>query len=171
MTMQLANESPSYFDIRRDVEIVDSGGFFCRSCLVGKPQAEASPDGRYCLNCYAFLLEEASLLTGTTRPRWLPREQNMGEKPISVSRDGNIFMAHSKATGNGVRHNSPVGQKRGPKLKALPEQRIKGLYQQGEGLGAERISKALKGEGVNISARTVLRVIRGERRQIELPTT
>lgn len=156
-----------YFDIERDMDVVKGGGIFCVACLVGRSSAEQSPDPRYCKGCYGFLLEEAALLTGTTRPRWIPRRQESGKNLIPVSGDGYTNMAHSKATENRVRHNYTVGQKRGPKPKELPEQRIEKLYQEGKGMGAERISKLLKVEGIDVSSRTVLRLLRGERQQPE----
>lgn len=156
-------------DIKRDLAIVASGGFFCRACLSGRSAAEASLDPRYCQGCYDFLVNEAALLTGTTRPKWIPRQQNGGGNSIPGAGDGYAIMAHSKAAENQVRHNYIGGQRRGPKPMALPEQRINELHQQGEGLGAEGISKALKSEGIDVSPRTVLRVIRGERRQEVLP--
>jgi len=58
---------PRYFSIERDVRIVNEGGLFCQVCLVGKPPTEASPDPRYCQNCYEFLLKEAELDTAGAR--------------------------------------------------------------------------------------------------------
>jgi len=37
-----------YFDVKRDIAIVNPGGFFCQSCLVGKTANEMSFDSRYC---------------------------------------------------------------------------------------------------------------------------
>ena len=53
-----------YFNIKRDLAIENDGGFFCEACLIGKPEAEHSPDLRYCQGCYDLLKEEAKLITG-----------------------------------------------------------------------------------------------------------
>lgn len=62
-----------YFDIKRDIEVTNAGGFFCEACLVGKPVGEHSPDPRYCQGCYAFLLNEVEILPATKRPAWIPK--------------------------------------------------------------------------------------------------
>ena len=59
-----------------------AGSFFCEACLIGKPTSEASPDPRYCQDCYDFLTEEAKLLSGTRRPKWVPKP----EKPLILLR-------------------------------------------------------------------------------------
>ena len=63
-----------YFDIKRDKETINAGGFKCHACLVGKPAREKSLDERYCLNCYTFLVKEATLLPQGKRPAWIPRQ-------------------------------------------------------------------------------------------------
>lgn len=47
-----------YFDIKRDAEIINAGGFFCQACTVGKTQSESSPDPRYCRKCYKEINKE-----------------------------------------------------------------------------------------------------------------
>ena len=66
-----ANEG--YFDTKRDIEIINVGGFFCEACVVGKPVVEQSPDPRYCQGCYDFLKAEAEMLPATKRPAWRPK--------------------------------------------------------------------------------------------------
>ena len=62
-----------YFSIKRDMETVRAGGFFCQGCLVGKPLDDQSSDPRYCLSCYEFLLDEAVLLSPNRgKPSWVP---------------------------------------------------------------------------------------------------
>lgn len=79
----------SYFDIKRDREIIESGGFFCAACLVGKPVTEQSPDSRYCEGCYDLLKKEAALLPPTKRPGWIPQNlQKAKEASASVVSDG-----------------------------------------------------------------------------------
>lgn len=43
------------FDIKKDIEIVNAGGFFCQGCIVGRPASEQSPDPRYCKSCYEII--------------------------------------------------------------------------------------------------------------------
>ena len=155
-----------YFSIERDMEIVKNGGLFCIACLVGKPPKEASPDPRYCQSCYDFLLEEAALLTGTTRPKWIPRRQESGKNIISGAGDGYAIMLPSEDTEIHRYHNSTDSRRRGPKQKPLPEERIRGLSS--AGLGVKAIANELKGEGVLISAETISRLLRGERQQSDI---
>ena len=58
------------FDIKRDIEIVDAGGFFCYACLIGMPVIDQSLDPRYCQNCYKLLLEEASMISKKKEAYW-----------------------------------------------------------------------------------------------------
>ena len=57
-------------------------------------------------------------------------------------------------------------RKRGPKPKALPEELI--IQWAGEGMGSKAIAARLKGEGIEVSYKTIQRVISGER-QLALP--
>jgi hypothetical protein len=59
-----------YFSIKMDMTFP----CFCSACLVGKTANEQSPDPRYCQSCYEFLLKEASLLDGSRRPAWIPKD-------------------------------------------------------------------------------------------------
>jgi hypothetical protein len=43
------------FDIKKDLAVIEAGGFFCAACIVGKPAAEQSSDPRYCQNCYEII--------------------------------------------------------------------------------------------------------------------
>jgi len=49
------------FDIKRDNETEQPGGFFCQVCLTGKPLDDQSHDPQYCLSCFEFLLNEKKL--------------------------------------------------------------------------------------------------------------
>lgn len=61
------------FSVITDKTIIETGGFFCKACLVGKPAGEKSPNPRYCQDCYDFLLKEAELLPPKTKkPIWEP---------------------------------------------------------------------------------------------------
>ncbi len=77
------------FDIKRDIEIENSGGFWCHGCLVGKPTDEQSDDPRYCSSCYDFLLSEAALIEKQKKPDWVPVprvSESLPDKQNSVTK-------------------------------------------------------------------------------------
>ncbi len=165
-----------YFDIRRDVEIINAGGFFCEACLVGKPAAEQSPDPRYCQDCYDLLLREAERLPGVKRPVWIPKHQKpkkTGQNQYQVSQQGSRIMSPLESKKIEVDIIDPADAtrasvKRGPKHRALPEDLIRQLA--GEGMGSKAIVARLKAEHrVKVSYKTIQRVISGERKQLALP--
>lgn len=49
------------------------GYFFCHACLMDKPDAEKSPDPRYCQYCFDVLKKEAELLQPGKYPNWVPK--------------------------------------------------------------------------------------------------
>ena len=159
-----------YFSSKRDIDIVNSGGFFCEACLIGKPKHEQSPDYRYCQSCYDVLLKEADCLSNAKRPKWIPKPQvdeMTGKKVIPVPLDVVLNMATVKDKKTEVAIITPVtpirpSGKRGPKHKALP---IKLIAQwASEGMGYKRIATRLKDEhGIEVGFRTVARVVKGER--------
>lgn len=61
------------FDINRDIEIVNAGGFFCKACSIGKPAGDVSPDPRYCKGCYKILVKEVELIPPNQHRRWMPK--------------------------------------------------------------------------------------------------
>ena len=70
---EVAKAPSRYFDIKHDGAIINTGGFWCEACLIGKPGSDTrSPDPRYCQDCYGFLLKEAKMLS-TAHPAWIPR--------------------------------------------------------------------------------------------------
>jgi len=89
-----------YFNINRDNQAIDQGGFWCEACLVGKPLDDQSQAERYCLGCYDFLTKEAEILTGS--PSWKPTNKpskkhlitNSEVLPlVKVSRQGQGIMS------------------------------------------------------------------------------
>jgi hypothetical protein len=162
-----------HFDSRRDREIIEVSGFFCQACAVGKPASEQSPDPRYCQGCYEFLLKEAELLTGTKRPKWIPKPQTAPKKQYPISVDGASIMS----TVEGKKFEVDIIQpsvairavvKRGPKHRQLPEDLIRQLAS--EGMGSKVIAARLKAEyGVIVSYKTIQRILSGERKQLALP--
>ena len=161
-----------YFNIKRDVEVTNAGGFFCEACLVGKPVAEQSSDPRYCQGCYAFLLNEAEILPLAKRPAWLPKCPNAPqtlEKPIQGAEGHTLIMSPINAPEIEVdiiqpRVASKPIPKRGPKHKALPLELIK--QWSGEGMGSKAITSRLNNElGIIVSYKTIQRILSGERKQ------
>ena len=162
----------TYFDVKRDTEIINAGGFFCQACLVGKPAVEISPDPRYCQTCYVSLLKEAEMDSGRRGGNWKP--QKARKEAAQVSQDVRTIMSTlaGKKFEVDIIHppdaiSRPSG-KRGPKHRRLPEELIKQLA--GEGTGSKAIATRLKAElGIVVSYKTIQRVLSGERKQPALP--
>ena len=156
----------SYFSIKHDLEIERAGGFFCDACAVGKPAGELSPDPRYCQGCYEFLLKEVELLPASKRPKWIPKAQRVGRKSIPVPQDEVLIMSTVKRKKTEVDIIPPAvtartPPKRGPKHKPLPEDLVKQWA--GEGMRAKAIAAMLTGEGVEVSYKTIQRLLSGQR--------
>ncbi|MFC2024460.1 helix-turn-helix domain-containing protein [Chloroflexota bacterium] len=164
------------FDTKLDISIIHAGGFFCHACLIDKSAEELSPDPRYCLGCYNFLVEEAKMSTRRCNVGWKPivtsagfiqgREQ--GEKIAQVSPDVRTIMSTLESKKSEVDIIQPVViskeiRKRGPKPRSLPEDFIRQLAS--EGTGSKAIATRLKAEGVTVSYKTIQRVLSGERNQ------
>lgn len=163
-----------YFNTKRDNELIAAGThFWCEACLVARPLDDQSPDPRYCLICYEFLLKEAALLLlKQGRPEWVPKTWGISKKAAGVSEYTPQIMATVESRKNEVAIiPPPVGPRpvirRGPKHKALPVGVIRKLA--GQGMGSKKIAARLKDEyGIKVSFRTVARVLSGER-QLALP--
>lgn len=162
-----------YFSTERDREIEKAGGFWCHTCLVSHLAREQSPDPRYCMGCYEFLLKEAEMLPSTKRPAWLPKPQKAGEKQYQVSEDVVSIMSTLEGKKFEVDIIHPPGAtravvKRGPKHRQLPEDLIRQLAS--EGMGSKMIVARLKAEhGIIVSYKTIQRILSGERKQLALP--
>ena len=161
--------SNRYFDVHRDLAVIKDGGFFCQACLVGKPVDEMSPDPRYCQGCYDFLIEEAKLLSGTRRPKWIPKPEKPDkalEKQCHVARggDGILSTLESPKIEEDIIKPSvepePVSQK-GRKKPVLPVGDIGQLSF--EGMGAKAIAPQLRKRNAKVSHKTAQRVLSGER--------
>jgi len=168
--------SENYFDIKCDLEIVRTGGFFCCACVVGKPAEEQSPDPRYCYTCYKLLLKEAEMDTRRQGNAWkpinpAPKPIRVGKKTAQVSRDMRTIMSPLENEKTEVDIIQPptlsgvvmrTGAKSGPKHKQLPQELI--IEWASEGMGSKAITTKLKGEhGIHISYKTIQRVLSGER--------
>ncbi len=177
-------EQPAFADNKHDNAIVEASGFFCHACVVDKPVSEQSPDSRYCLGCYDFLLKEAEILSPGKHPKWVPRAQSEKDstgkighqKSIQVSGDVVLNMSTLSdqksevdiiqlPVGKVTREKQPIKTeaKRGPKHKALPRELISQWA--GEGMGSRVIASKLNSEfGIKVSYKTVQRLLSGERR-------
>jgi len=85
-----------YYGAKRDSEIINASGFFCRACLVDKPADKASSDPRYCQGCYEFLVTEAEMLPATKRPKWIPkpiRGEKTDRRQYQISSVGDRIMS------------------------------------------------------------------------------
>lgn len=138
--------------------------FYCQACLMDKPASEASPDPRYCLSCYDFLLQEAEMLPSRTRPAWIPLKGKIGhQKTALVSRDSSVNMSTVNNKKSAVDIIQPsvakvTRGKRGPKQKALPQELIKQWT--GEGMGSKAIASRLNRElGIKVSYKTIQRAL------------
>lgn len=171
-----------YFSCKCDRAIIGAGGFYCQACLMGRPAGEQSPDPRYCQRCYEFLLEEASLLHPTKRPKWIPKTEVIGipqqcsnafldaenNKPMEIHTDKQKeVLLHTKDVTSHAYQNPTLGRPKtnigGRPKKDVPVELIHKLSE--EGLSIGRIVKELKRQGQSISAMTISRVLTGERRQ------
>ena len=164
------------FDSKRDRAIIETGGFFCEGCLVGKLTQEQSPDPRYCQQCYEFLLKEAGMLIGHVKKvNWIPKKPTRlaAKKASHMSKHGGGIMSTLESKKFGVDIINPVdatktGAKRGPKHKALPVELIKQWA--GEGMGSKAIAAKLKAEQyIGVSYKTIQRLLSGESKQLALP--
>ena len=125
--------SDGYFDIKRDIQIVNDGGFFCQGCLAGKPASEQSDDLRYCNGCYETLGENVDGTPGIVKAS--PISEEAVTKPQGVSKDrGNAVTADVTA-----------------KIRLWA----------GQGKSCRDIEKELAATGVIISYRTIHRRLQG----------
>jgi len=147
------------FNIKRDISIVNNGGFFCEACLVGKAPEEQSIDPRYCQSCYDFLMEEAKQVTRWKTPEWVPVvPRETFRKPVQSVLEGN------RSVGNGDRHTVKMSTlKRGYyKKKNLPEDYIRQLAD--DGMGSKAIATKLETEhDIAVSYKTIQRILSSER--------
>ena len=159
-----------YFDIKRDIEVINKGGFFCQACAVGKTEDKMSQDSRYCLDCYKLLLKEAALLSG--QPKWRPRSvsttakispQNTQPIPTHTKKVKEVLL-HTKHKNTHAYQNPTrdvVINLGGRPQKDIPVQLIRKLSE--EGLTIKPIVRELKRRGHLISPMSVSRVLSGER--------
>jgi len=129
------------FDSKRDNELIKAGThFWCQTCVVARPLKEQSPDPRYCKSCYVFLKAEASLITSTKRPGWIPKKQS----PVSGGVDSTLPPVKSR----------PDASQGHPKIKRLPRKRI--LEMANAGISPRIIAGRLKaGYRIKVSGKDI----------------
>lgn len=59
-----------YFDIKRDIEVVEDGGFFCSFCFTAKPTGELSADTKCCRECFEVKHGERESITALHKDSW-----------------------------------------------------------------------------------------------------
>ena len=141
--------------------------FYCFTCLEDKNRNELSPDPRYCQSCYDFLFKEAESLPAGQRPSWIPRPgavkpiSNAVVSPQAVDKNhipaliGSAIMSTLDSTNETV-------IRRGAKSKDLPVELISRWAS--EGNGSKAITSKLNEQGIQVSYKTIQRVLSGERK-------
>lgn len=139
-----------------------SDTFFCHACLEDRPATDASPDPRYCKDCYNFLLKEAESLGPGKHPAWVPKAPDRKrhyKNAIKVSEVGVGILSTLGRRKNGEGRIKPQTCRRGRKKVSLPGDFINQLFE--EGLGAKAITTRLKVEReIRVSYKTVQRALK-----------
>lgn len=142
--------------------------FFCQTCLEDKPIGVQSPDLRYCQGCYIFLLNEAEILPAGKRPAWIPKPQKAYQgggkaQPIANhTKEPKMKMSTLNSPSPTVASFRPRGRPTTYKKRELPEELISQLSR--EGVGAKVIASKLNKQGIDVSYRTIHRILSGERK-------
>jgi len=161
-------EHSRYFSSKRDTAIINSGGFLCQACLVGKSQTDISSDKRYCQGCYDFLVDEAEMLPTKKRPAWIPKHnaiQSQKVAPKSIPHPPLQVLNMSTLNDETPKVDKiiPRGRPGSYKKFPLPNDIIRQLNR--DGIGSKAIATHLKGElGIDVSYKTIQRVLSGERK-------
>jgi hypothetical protein len=144
------------FDIKRDNELIAVGShFWCEGHMTARPIDDQSPDPRYCLVCYDFLLQEAKIVIGHKKAAWAPRKN--ATQRIRADANQEIDTSPMSSPRGGI-----MSHKRGPKHRVLPEDLIKKLA--AANMGSRPIAAHLESEcGLKISYKTVQRILSGQR--------
>jgi hypothetical protein len=170
------------FDITRDRALIKTGThFWCQGHLGARPIEERSPDPRYCRSCYDFLSQEAMI--SHIKADWVPKATNkdIGGIAIGKAHDAPKTSRAPSVKGDTILIQRPippadrqpimstpkpptpvmVKKRRGPKQKKLPVGMIKRWEK--KGLGSKRIAARLKEQGVEVSYKTIQRILNGQR--------
>ena len=152
------------FDIKKDNE----KRCFCLGCLVGKKQSQMSQkDIRYCLECQPVIEYEYLLLADKSHAkRYQPvkPEANLGaiESPNIDMDTGEeeTKMSTLNCPSSTVDKFRPRGRPKTYKKRELPEELIKQLSQE---MGSKAIVTELRNRGINVSYKTIQRLLTGQR--------
>jgi len=150
-----------YFDIERDNQYP----CFCQACGVGKTEAEMSEkDIRYCIECQQ-VIEREYLMSGN---KYIPvKLSNQNPAPLAL-KDKEIPTEKLETKMSTLNQESlevdkfrPRTRKSTYKKRELPIAQIEEYNKQG--MGAKAIATRLKGQGIQVSYKTIQRVLSGER--------
>ncbi len=155
----------TYFTMARDKQFA----YFCRGCLEGKTKEQISRrDTRYCVTCQPLVEREYTQL----RQRYIPipyNHQNPLEDALYnadneiPAGEQNTKMSMLNSETASLDNFKPRGRPKTYKKRQLPEREIKKLYD--GGMGAWAIATKLKKEeGIEVSYKTIQRVLSGERK-------
>jgi hypothetical protein len=169
------------FSAARDRALIEAGThFYCQGHLGARPIEEQSEDPRYCRSCCVFLSQEAE--QSHSRAAWVPRVKGKRVRAANAVHDTPPAAPQPDRTplvkGDTIPAQCPVPspesqpimstpkpslvRRRGPKQKNLPVGEIKRWEK--EGLGSKRIAARLKGQGVEVSYKTIQRILNGQRK-------
>ena len=148
-----------YFDIKRDIEVINKGGFFCLGCIVGKKATEQSPNPLYCQWCYDSLKADGYKFDGkATEFKMAVLTTESVSTPI---KEVETNMATVNDPSPSVANFRPRGRPKTYKKRSLPNEKIMQLNKQG--LGSKAIASKLQKQGIDVSFRTIARILAGER--------
>ena len=153
------------FNIKKDKQYPE----FCQACLIGKAEAEMNKrDTRYCLECQPVIEYEYSLLADKSHSkRYEPVKPEANFKAIespSVEKgtgEGKTKMSTSNENNATVDNFRPTGRLKTYKKRELPEELIMQLHS--DGMGSKAIATRLKDRGIDVSYKTIQRVLAGQR--------
>lgn len=156
---------------KHDREIIDAGGFYCAACLVDKPLDDRSPDPRYCLGCYEFLLSEATQLPPKKRPVWIPRIKTLKKKakPVLIKKCAKTpKKKHPPKIPPAIVFAQPDSDSRG--AGGIPGGRPGAVLPVGkiiqwadQDMKVPDILKKLESQGIKVSRRTIYNILAGQR--------
>ncbi len=152
------------FDITKD----NKYPCFCLACLTGKKRTQMShKDIRYCLECQPVVEYEYSLLADKSHVRrYKPVKPEAILKAIESpsvdmgTGEEKTKMSTLNCPSSTVDKFRPRGRPKTYKKRELPEELIKQLSQE---MGSKAIVTELRNRGINVSYKTIQRLLTGQR--------
>jgi hypothetical protein len=137
--------------------------FFCKTHLQDLPISERSPDARYCQSCYDFLLKEASMLSPGKVPEWTPSPSRypVSDAVRQTTDSGKVVDSTVMGVENTKTKMSQAKLAIKYRKRELPLEHIKQMSD--EGINTRNIAARLQVEGINVSYKTVQRILNGMR--------